>query len=221
MTIFVPSSGPGSWRKFLAKPELHWSVSKSARTLAHAWEASSGFPAEVADILAQALGPIKLLFGIPEFKTPLPGGSTESQSDVFAVGRHARGLIACTIEGKVEEAFGPTLAQRMKDASPGSIERISYLCALLGIERCPDDVHYQLLHRTASALIEADRLHASDAAMIVHSFSPERKWFNAFQRFAEVLGQTVEPGKAAKLIVPGGQRLVIGWATGDQRFCAM
>lgn len=42
--IFVPSAGPDSWRQFLAKPDLHWAVGYSARTVAHAWEAAHGFP---------------------------------------------------------------------------------------------------------------------------------------------------------------------------------
>ena len=32
--ILVPSAGPDSWRQFLAKPDLHWAVGYSARTVA-------------------------------------------------------------------------------------------------------------------------------------------------------------------------------------------
>lgn len=219
MKIFVPSSGPDSWRAFLSKPDLHWATGYSARTLAYAWEAAPGLPAEIAAILNPVFGSVEPLITMPEHKTALPGGSRESQSDVFTVLRHVRGLVACTIEGKVNEPFGPTVAQQMADASPGKVERLSYLCELLGIADCPTDVHYQLLHRTASALIEAERFSTADAAMIVHSFSPERRWFEAFERFCAALGcGTVEPGQAVVLTVPDGKRLVLGWACGDPRF---
>lgn len=220
--ILVPSTGAENWRAFLAKPDLHWAVGYSARTLAHAWEAASGLPPEIAAILNPVFGTVEPLVTMPEHKTPLPGGSRESQSDVFTLLRHVGGTIACTIEGKVNEPFGPTVARQMANASPGRTERLNYLCELLGIGDCPTDVHYQLLHRTASSLVEAERFSANDAAMIVHSFSPERRWFDAFTHFCEVLGGgTVEVGEPKVVIVPDGKRLVLGWACGDSRFLEM
>ncbi len=218
--ILVPSSGPDSWRQFLAKPDVHWATGYSARTAAHSWESADGFPAEVAATLASVLGPVELLLAVPEHKTPLPGGRRESQSDVFALGRHAAGTVACTIESKVDEPFGPTVGEWMREASPGKQERMSYVCALLGVDACPPDVHYQLLHRTAAALIEADRFCATDAAMVVQSFSPERRWFDAFGRFAALIGAAAAPDRASAVTVPSGKHLVIGWACGDPRFRA-
>ena len=57
--------------------------------------------------------------------------------------------------------------------------------------------------------------------MIVHSFYPENRWYDAFVRFVELLGGQAVPGKPTTISVPGGRRLVLGWATGDQRFRAM
>ena len=218
MTILIPSAGPESWKQFLAKPDLHWAKGYSARTVAHAWEAAKGLPPEIENILVEALGPTELLFAIPEHKTPLPGGRRESQSDVFAICRHSAGLVACAIEGKVDEPFGPTVAQQMVNASRGKTERLDYLCSMLGIEHCPTDIHYQLLHRTVSALIEAERLHSQDAAMIVHSFSLDLRWFDAFEHYANVLGVEVRPGEATSLTVPSGKRLILGWACGEAKF---
>jgi hypothetical protein len=76
--ILVPSAGPNSWRQVLAKPDLHWAVGYSARTIAHAWEEADGVPPEVAAILNAALGSTELLLAIPEHRTPLPGGTRES-----------------------------------------------------------------------------------------------------------------------------------------------
>lgn len=213
----VPSAGPESWKQLLAKPDLHWATGFSARTLAYSWEAANGIPTEVERLLEAELGKVEPLIIIPEHKTPLPGGQRESQSDVFVLARHASGTIACTIEGKVDEPFGPTVAQQMVEASSGKAERMDFLCRRLGLSECPGDVHYQLLHRTVSALIEADRFAASRAAMIVHSFSPERRWFDAYARFVEMLGGTAEADGATMVEVPGGQ-LLLGWACGEQRF---
>lgn len=217
--ILVPSTGAENWRAFLAKPDLHWAVGYSARTLAHAWEAATVLPSEIEAILDPVFGSVEPLVIMPEHKTPLPGGKRESQPDVFTLLRHPAGTIACTIEGKVNEPFGPTVAQQMANASPGRTARLAYLCELLGIADCPTDVHYQLLHRTASALVEAERFCTSDAAMIVHSFSPERRWFDAFERFCGVLGcGKVETGEAKVLRMSSGKRLVLGWACGDPKF---
>jgi hypothetical protein len=219
--ILVRSNGPDSWRQFLAQPEKQWVTGYSARTLAHAWESAGGVPDEVADILGPAFGLFELLLTIPEHKTELPGGRRESQSDVFALIRHETGLATCTIEGKVDEPFGPLVGEWMKDASPGKKQRIAYICDLLGLSEFPAAVHYQLLHRTASALIEAERFHAGDAAMIVHSFSPERRWFEAYERFCEVMTCRAEVGVPAVVTVPSGRRLALGWACGEQRFREM
>ena len=218
--ILIPSHGPAAWRAFLAKPELHWAVGYSARTVAHSWESANGLPPEIGALLEPALGPVDLLLAIPEHKTPLPGGQRASQSDVFALVRHNEGLVACTIEGKVDEPFGPTVAEFRAGMSPGKAERLDYLCRLLGIRECPGVIHYQLLHRTASALIEAERFFARDAAMVVHSFSPEMRWFGAFRSFCRLLGCDAEPRMPTLVTVPNGKRLLLGWACGDQRFRA-
>jgi hypothetical protein len=216
--IVIPSTGPDSWKQFLAQPDLHWATGYSARTLAHSWEANEGLPPEVGSILTSAVGQVTPLLVIPERKTPLPGGRRESQSDAFLIGRSSEGLVACTVEGKVDEAFGPTVADQMRSASAGKRERLNYLCSRLGLSDCPGSIHYQLLHRTVSALIGADNFAATHAAMIVHSFSPERRWFDAFANFANLLGAAeVATGEPIIVEVPD-RRLILGWACGDQRF---
>jgi hypothetical protein len=219
--VLIPSSGPECWRRLLAKPELHWAVGYSARTLAHCWEAAKGVPAEIATVLEPHVGRVEPLLIVPEHKTPLPGGRRKSQSDVFLLGGYAQGTIACTIEGKVDEAFGPTITQRMAEAAAGQTERFDYLCTRLGLSGCPGHVHYQLLHRTVSALIEADRFNANKAAMIVHSFSPSSRWFDAFAAFVELLGGEARLDSASHVKVPGDKQLLIGWARGEPRFREM
>lgn len=216
--ILIPSSGPDDWKQFLAQPDLHWAMGYSARTLAHAWEAASGLPTEIETLMSSAFGQCELLFAIPEHKTPLPGGRRESQSDVFALVRHSSGLATYTIEGKVDEPFGPTVEEWLFDASLGKLERLRHILDLLGIEECPGDVHYQLLHRTASAVIEADRFDARYAGMIVHSFSPIGRWREAFDKFVSLMGG--EPGTDRPSVheLPSGKSLMLAWAAGSQTF---
>jgi hypothetical protein len=186
--------------------------------LAHAWEATGGLPLEVDRVLSSVLGPTELLFAIPELKTPLPGGRRESQSDVFALVRHQGGVAACTIEGKVEEPFGPTVGEWSQHASAGKHERLISICQMFGWKECAAHIRYQLLHRTAAALIEAERFDGTHACMIVHSFSPRRSWFRDFQQFAALLGIEAKPDEAGFVQLPSGKQLIIGWATGDPRF---
>ena len=217
--IYVPSAGPDSWRQFLAQPERQWATGYSARTLAHSWEAAGGLPGEVRTALETVVATPRLLLALPEHKTALPGGRRESQSDVFALIRSDEHVIAATVEGKVDEPFGPTVAEWLQDASPGKRTRLKAVCGLLGLSDAPDgDVRYQLLHRTAAAVIEADRFLAGAACMIVHSFSPDARWFADYARLTALLGTEAEVGSATRVQLPSGKPLYLAWVAGDQRF---
>ena len=138
---------------------------------------------------------------------------------MFALVRIGDRTVSMAVEGKVDEPFGPTVGEWLKDASLGKQERMAFLCSTLGIsDPPPAEIHYQLLHRTASAVIEAQRFRTDTAAMIVHSFSPERMWFDAFERFAGLYGLGVRPRQLVEVSLPTGMPLFLGWACGDQRF---
>ena len=96
---------------------------------------------------------LKLLAAIPEWTVPLTGGETASQTDVLALARNDRGLCIVAVEAKVDENFGPTLQQKRDEASPGQTDRLKQLHDLLGVASLPDSVRYQLVHRTASAIL--------------------------------------------------------------------
>jgi hypothetical protein len=221
--IFLPSAGPSDWQQLLADPDKQWKTGYSARSIAHCWESAEGLPHEVAHLFILSSDfeyrQPELLLAIPEYKVPLPGGSRESQNDVFALVRCADRTVAMTVEGKVNEPFGPTLAEWMANPSEGKRTRLAYLQDLLGLPRdLPDGLHYQLLHRTASAVIEAQRFKTDCAAMIVHSFSQERMWFDAYAQFVSALRVPKTTGELTAVQLPDGIRLYLGWATGDSRF---
>lgn len=218
--IYVPTVGPTDWRRLLGDPEKHWRAGYSAMSLASCWEAASGLPPEIAELF-EPIGPApELLICIPEHKVPLPGASRgESQNDLFALIRAGDTTIATTIEGKVDEPFDRQMVDWLRGASPGKLARLKFLCDLLGLpERLPDNLHYQLLHRAAAAIIEAKRFKTDAAAMIVHSFSPVRRWFDAFEFFGEQFGVKLEHGRLMRVPALDNPPLLIGWAIGDRQF---
>jgi hypothetical protein len=162
--------------------------------MAESWEESQGIPDEIKKIFTQSGVPrfseYELLFAAPEYKVMLDGGQRPSQNDVFAVIKVEDGIMTMTVEGKAREDFGPTLEKwKQKTSVNGAKERLEMLKNHLNLTKEPDDsVRYQLLHRTASAVIEAKKFHAVCAAMVVQSFvkSSEENHYADFQAFVNL-----------------------------------
>lgn len=220
--IVAPTGSASDWKRLLAKP-YHWKPGFSAMSLAQSWEsAHPGLPPEVSDALTSAGDPVlidpRLVLAVPEYQVDIPGGSRPSQTDVLALVRTSGGLIAVAVEGKVDEAFGPTVGERRSDPSPGVAKRIAWLEDRLGLGRTPDPICYQLLHRTASALLIAEEFDCAAGVMLVHSFSPTDRWFDDFAEFAGLLGVDAGIGGVSRADVPGDTQLFLGWCKGDQRY---
>ncbi|WP_102226675.1 DUF6946 family protein [Acidimangrovimonas sediminis] len=165
--IYVPTRGLGDWRALLADPEKHWRAGYSAMAAARSWEAADGLPPEIA---AMFVTNAELLLAIPEHKVALPGGRRESQCDVFALVRDGNETVSLAVEAKVAEPFDRTIGDWLRNASDGKRTRLAAICELLGCPPPPDDLYYQLFHRTAAAILEAKRFGTDTAAMVVHSF---------------------------------------------------
>ena len=56
------------------------------------------------------------------------------------------------------ESLGPTVGQKRSEKSTGVDERLAYLLKELEVANCTDEIRYQLLHRTVSALVIGKRL---------------------------------------------------------------
>jgi hypothetical protein len=204
----------------LAEPDKQWARGYSARTLAHCWEESDGLPAEVRQVFSQdeVLASAEPLLVLPEWKVPLPGGGRPSQNDVWVLAGSKDGLISMSIEGKVEEPFDKTVAEWKKDASTGKQLRLEFLRECLGLERLPDSIRYQLLHRTASAVIEAKRFGAKRAVMLVHSFSRQNSWYDEFAAFVGLFGPAGGIGTLHQVRAKDGIPLYLAWVHGDERY---
>jgi len=221
--IYIPTTSPDDWRKFLAEPEKHWRSGYSAKDLAECWEQSDGFPSEFQKLFAesenQVLYNLELLLAIPEYQVGLPGRGHSSQNDLFVLARAKdEQLVTITVEGKAAEPFGETVGTWLQNTSTDKKLRLKFLCEILGLSgEPPSHIRYQLLHRTASAIIEAKRFSAKYAMMIVHSFSPEHKGLTDFQDFLSLLGVTGQTNKLVELPNSKGVRVFTGWVVGKSK----
>lgn len=216
--IYIPASSAEQWAQFLAEPVKHWRKGYSARTLAYSWQEAADFPSEVVVVLSQAFPDLELLLAFPEHQVPLPGGSRPSQNDIWVLARSQGELISIAVEGKVSEPFGPTVREWQSESSPGKSERLSYLRDILNLASVPDAVRYQLLHRTASAIIEAQRFNAAHAVMLVHSFSQSREWFEDYAAFVALLGGNAIENGIVSLGSRSGVSLHLAWVCGNPEY---
>lgn len=202
-------------RSLLADPQQHWKKGCSAYELAHAWLAAGDIPVRVWNVLdtCPALADARLLRAFFEQKTGLRSLGRPSQTDLLAEVKAAGGLAVIGVEGKVHEAFGdPTEVWLSKpgDAKPERLDRLRRDLELTHEAALP--LRYQLLHRTAATLYEAEERGASTALMLVHSFSPEFAGFDDFKRFARALGASIEAVNIIAGPVPRlGRQLFLGW----------
>ncbi len=219
-TIFMPTKTAEDWKEFLAKPDLHWKTGFSAKALAYSWQEADGFPTPVQKVLNNSgLKDAQLLFGFPEWKTPLPGGNAASQNDICAIAKCDNGLISIAVEGKVNEGFGQTVIEWKQNGSEGKEERLHFLIQKPNLKnKSIDKMRYQLLHRTASALIEALKILAPNALLLVHFFSEQDESFADFAELVSLYGLRATKDALVGPVEIDDTSLYFTWITGEQRF---
>lgn len=224
--IVVPTRAGSDWQRLLAKPNLHWKKGASAMTAAASWEASAGsLPSEITASLNSAkdayLTDLKLLLARPEWEVPLEGGETTSNTDVLAICRNREGLCVLAVEAKVHEDFGPLVGQKRAEASSGQSARLSYLEGLLHVARFDDGLRYQLVHRTASALLTAREFHAGSAVMMVQAWDAPATRRTDFEAFVvAVNGKQLAP-LVYRLPAFEQPKLYVAWCDGDPKFLSV
>jgi hypothetical protein len=219
--IYFPARSPEDWRRFLSDPEKHWRDGYSAKELAKSWQGANGFPPEVAKAFVESgieiFRGLELLFAFPEHPVDLPPpGGRATRSDLFALARGGEALVAIAVEGKAAEPFGPLVWEWRKDGSEGKKARLRFICEKLDLgEKEVEGIRYQLLHRTAAAVIEAERFMAKHAVMLVHSFGRTSEGFGDYADFAQLYGiWEPKPGSIVRARRLGDRILYLGWATG-------
>ena len=131
-------------------------------------------------------------------------------------------MLSLAVEAKAGESFADQVSGWLKKVEKGSDKpkRLDSLRKILGIaDKDVSDLRYQLLHRTASALIEAERVGAKYAAMIVQSFSNEKRradpkeQLGDFRTFGETLGVSVDENRLVLVPNRASTQLYLGWVT--------
>ncbi len=217
--ILVPTDGPEIWKQFLAEPEKQWQPGFSAMSTAFSWENADGLPEEISALYTNADDPVlrdaTLALAIPEYKVGLEGGASPSQNDVFAILTCSQGLISMMIEGKAKEDFDDLLGDWKKRTSPHGVRvRMADIMENIGLNRTvPDGIRYQLLHRTASAVIEAKRFHAPFAVVVVQSFVADdtQNHYDDFCAFIRLFDKAPTKEKLVEISRPHGRRLFASW----------
>ncbi len=220
--LFLPSQGPCDWRRLLGDPEKHWVRGKSAFECAVSWEQARASDRGLPPGIAQALDSnelsrnASLLVGIPEHKVQIEGGGHASQNDVWTLLRLPTGTASMAVEAKSGEPFDKFVDEWLRDAPINSRkpQRLASLKNTLGISQANlEGIRYQLLHRTASPLLEAQRFSASIAVMIVQSFGgkADEASFNEFSRFCTLMEVDLVRNAVAQSKRKTDLPLLIGW----------
>lgn len=225
--FYIPASNPEDWKSLLADPDKHWKTGYSAKALAYSWQEAEDFPRSVKKVFKNSniavFEDIGMLLAFPEYKVPLPGGRRASQNDIFILAKGNNQLISIAVEGKVDESFGELIADwKLKDGG-GKKERLEFLCEVLQLEMNQiDHIRYQLLHRTASAVIEAKKFNAENALMLVHAFKKTKENYDqSFRDYSQFLGLFDVEGKPDSIVSGGninGIDLYFGWVRGERKY---
>ena len=226
--FYIPANGPEDWRSLLADPDKHWKTGYSAKTLAYCWMEANGFPRSVRKVFRDSGIPlfhdIELLLAIPEYRVPLvPYRAHPAQNDIFILAKGNDQLITITVEGKVDESFDKLVADWKQTDGGGKKARLEFLCDELELDRDGiDHIRYQLLHRTASAVIEAKKFNATNALMLVHSFGKSSEEDNeAFQDYCRFLDLFDVSGSMESLVRGknlNGIDLYLAWVNGEKKY---
>ncbi len=214
--LHVPVLEPKDVVRHLAKQEAHWRAGYSAQELATAWiNAGNSFPRSIREVLETApeYDSAELIDGFFEREVELGTPGRNSQTDLMVVVglRGELGIVA--VEGKVEESFAELVSEW--NTTSGKQTRLEALCRTLELDiNQAAPLRYQLLHRTASAIYEAQRYRCRHALMLVHSFSQTHRWFDDFARFTQVMKIPVgQPNSCSPARICSDVSLRLAWAS--------
>lgn len=191
----------------------HYKPGHSAYECAQRWQGiGARFPTEIEAILRESkqrlLGSLEIKQIYAEFPVWLDTHTTPSKNDlmIFAEAPGNRKVVIA-VESKCHESFAQPLenwirtsdkplprAQRklFKSASGPvhrKVRRLNFLNTILSTNIDADSsVRYQLLHRTASAVLTARQTYAEAAVVLIQAFTESERNFQDFQDFCKLLG---------------------------------
>jgi hypothetical protein len=182
----------------------HRVENRSAYLLDQRWLAKSGsFPAKMRAILESSSGlndALTPVFAVAEHIAILDTLTAPSRTDLMVYCKKKRGTAVVGIEAKCDEPFDKRVAWWVRDADSrvdyrdfpvrnSRARRLRFLGDLLGFQVHHDSMlRYQLLHRTVAILLEARRIQASTAVVVIYAFSESKENWADYRAFAEQLG---------------------------------
>jgi hypothetical protein len=215
--LYVPLIEPEDVVRHLGRQEKHWKEKKSAHALATLWSQSTGLPTKIEAALKTRFESPQLIDAFLERQTDLQSEGRPSQTDLLAVvGIGKDDLVIVAVEGKAGEPFGKRVEEWLKDGGKKDA-RLTALCETLELSRDSAlPLRYQLLHRSASAILEARRYRTTVAVLLVHSFNDDKKGIADFDAFLKAL-RFEEPTRNALTgpVELGGVSLYAGWVQDD------
>lgn len=172
----------------------HWQPGRSAKLVTDLWFTANALPPSVVSALSSdpLFSSAVLIDAFLMRSVDLGDGERPGPTDLMAIVRLTDRLGVIAVEAKFDEPFGPTVDDWLAKGNGELIvrrQRLENLCATVGVDPTRvGTIRYQLLHRSASAVIEARRYLARDAIMLVQSFCPNKSWFEDYRAFAALLG---------------------------------
>ncbi len=202
--------------RHLGKQEKHWKAGRSAHALTNLWHSSNGLPKSVLAVFRKnsIFKSAILIDAFLERQVDLKTPGRNSQTDLLAVVGLQDRIAIMAVEGKAGEPFGEFVSRWLGAGEDNKKKRLVGLCKTLGIlpsEAGP--IRYQLLHRTASAIYEAQRYKTDLAIMLVQSFASDEKSFSDYRDFLKLMGVTdkIYPDELYGPIVCENVSLYLSW----------
>lgn len=183
--------------------DRNWGEGKSAQLLASSWikvvNNKGAFPKEVQGLIKEKtlFNNIKIIYGIIESPVELDTGRGQSMSDLMLYcsknGKDNCMDFIIAVEGKADEPFGDIVEKWIRNGNDNPTKtrtnRLNFLNQLLGLEiKEYSKIKYQLIHRTASAILEAKKYGIRECMMLVHIFKKtERDYNKSLNDYSEFL----------------------------------
>jgi hypothetical protein len=227
---------PEHVRPFLGDPVRQWVPGYSAFELATSWIGCGGIPASVRTVLdgCDEYRDARLNRASMEHVTAVPGRGFGSQTDALVFAETAVGKVVISVEGKVREPFDGLVSEWLSQKHSATDEdaharrlrnrhvRLEGLKEILSLSCDVSGLRYQLLHRTAAAIIEARNEGAHHALMLVHSFCPNESSFVDFQAFTNAMQMPVlDVNVISASRQLGNVSLRLGWVADKQLLAAV
>ncbi|MBF0190046.1 MAG: hypothetical protein HQL99_02730 [Magnetococcales bacterium] len=202
-------------------------IARTKQALLKKWTNSIGFPTCIKNVIEKSvLNNYQYHSAVVKYKIGLGSEGTQPEVDLLVLANKKNStkesivIVVVLDDGKDMEIVQDWLSKQNDNQNNESrTDRLEKLYESLDqkiVDKNDQSIRYLLLHRTASALIEAERFEASSAVVLIHSFSQSNKHFEDFNTFLDPFN------KQTNNVVYVGKRkdidLYLAWVTEEPEF---